>query len=110
MGLTNSRAGATRVTLEEKRRRDREIAIEDGAFAYFTGRFVLPCFLICVRVAQYASAHQRREEEDLDLDREWHYEVWSPTCAHPLPVPRPTIPARPRHPWQVAIPDARCTS
>ena len=30
MGLSNSRAGATRVTLEEKRRRDREIALEDG--------------------------------------------------------------------------------
>jgi len=31
MGLTNSRLGsAARVTLEEKRRRDREIALEDG--------------------------------------------------------------------------------
>jgi hypothetical protein len=30
MGLTNSRTGATRVTLEEKRRRDREIALENG--------------------------------------------------------------------------------
>jgi hypothetical protein len=30
MGLTNSRIGAARVTLEEKRRRDREIALEDG--------------------------------------------------------------------------------
>jgi len=34
MGLSNSRAGATRVTLEEKRRRDREIALEDGVSDY----------------------------------------------------------------------------
>ncbi|KAI9509223.1 hypothetical protein F5148DRAFT_787873 [Russula earlei] len=49
MGLTQSRTGATRVTLEEKRRRDREIALED---------------------AEYARALQRREEEDVDPDRE----------------------------------------
>jgi hypothetical protein len=30
MGLTNSRTGAARVTLEEKRRRDQEIALENG--------------------------------------------------------------------------------
>ena len=33
MGLTNSRTGATRVTLDEKRRRDRETALEDGVSA-----------------------------------------------------------------------------
>jgi hypothetical protein len=33
MGLTHSRSGAMRVTLEEKRRRDREIALEDGVLA-----------------------------------------------------------------------------
>jgi hypothetical protein len=30
MGLTNSRTGAARITLEERMRRDREIALEDG--------------------------------------------------------------------------------
>jgi len=81
MGLTNSRAGATRVTLEEKKRRDREIALEDGVFLIM--RSVLLCVLICVRIAQYARAHQRREEEDLEVDREWRYGISSPVCAHP---------------------------
>lgn len=40
MGLTNSRSGAMRVTLEEKRRRDREIALEDGVSANL---FPIPC-------------------------------------------------------------------
>jgi hypothetical protein len=30
MGLINSRAGVTRVTLEERKRREPEIALEDG--------------------------------------------------------------------------------
>ncbi len=70
MGLTNSRAGATRVTLEEKRRRNREIALEDGVS--ITLLLFSSCFLNRVYVAEYARA-QRREEEDLDLDREWHF-------------------------------------
>jgi hypothetical protein len=28
------------------------------------------CVLICVYIAEYARAHQRREEEELDIDRE----------------------------------------
>jgi hypothetical protein len=71
MGLTNSRAGATRVTLEEKRRRYREFALEDGvsiALLLFSS-----CILNRVYVAEYARVHQRRGEEDLDLDREWRF-------------------------------------
>ena len=30
MGLINSRGGATRVALEERKRREQEIAMEDG--------------------------------------------------------------------------------
>jgi hypothetical protein len=43
MGLSNSRAGATRVTLEEKRRRDREIALEDGVSEY-PASYPILCF------------------------------------------------------------------
>jgi hypothetical protein len=56
------------VTLEEKRRRDREIALEDGVCSTLCS--VPSCGLICIYVAEYVRAHQRREEEELDLDRE----------------------------------------
>jgi hypothetical protein len=46
MGLTNSRTGTTRAPLEEKRRRDREIALEDGVSASLF--LILYCFLICL--------------------------------------------------------------
>lgn len=46
MGLTNSRTGATRVTLEEKRRRDQEIALENGVLA--TLFLMTSCVLNCV--------------------------------------------------------------
>lgn len=48
MGLINSRAGATRVALEERKRREQEIAMED----------------------EYArGAHQPHEEEDFEAER-----------------------------------------
>jgi hypothetical protein len=72
MGLTNSRTGAARVTLEEKKRRDREIALEDGRF---TSRLlVLSWLLTCVHAAEYARA-QWREVEELELEREWAHQV-----------------------------------
>ena len=43
MGLLNSRTGATRVTLEERRRRDQEIALEDGMS---TSRFAVILYVL----------------------------------------------------------------
>lgn len=57
MGLSNSRAGATRVTLEEKRRRDREIALEDGASDH-------PVFhpIMCVDIRVHSRVRQSLPE------------------------------------------------
>jgi hypothetical protein len=55
-----------RVTLEEKRRRDREIALEDGVSANIF--YPIVCSDLS-HVAEYVRA-QRREEEELDIDRE----------------------------------------
>jgi hypothetical protein len=42
MGLINSRTGVTRITLEERRRRDQEIALEDGV-----SNLPLCCSIVC---------------------------------------------------------------
>lgn len=84
MGLTNSRTGATRATLEEKRRRDRETALEDGVPAIL---FLLYLGSDLRHIAEYARA-QRREEEDLDVDREWSRRVLLPLYAHLSPYTR----------------------
>ena len=55
-----------RVTLEEKRRRDREIALEDGVSTNIPNPILCSDFS---HVAEYVRA-QRREEEELDIDRE----------------------------------------
>ena len=45
MGLINSRAGVTRVTLEERKRRDPDFALEDGVSTY--------CFAVLLCVLKY---------------------------------------------------------
>lgn len=77
MGLINSRTGAARVTLEERRRRDQEIALEEGE-----PNIPLCCSIVCSQLLctiEYArGAHQQREEEDLEFERElsrWAYHV-----------------------------------
>ncbi|KAH8998527.1 hypothetical protein EDB92DRAFT_1180999 [Lactarius akahatsu] len=75
MGLINSRTGATRVALEERKRRDQEIAFEE----------------------EYARA-QQREEEDLEVERGLSRWASRPylmiTCA-----PRSAVPTRSYHSW-----------
>jgi len=56
MGLTNSRSGATRAALEERKRREQEITLEDGVL---TSPFVVLLHIlndIFTRVRQGSSA------------------------------------------------------
>jgi hypothetical protein len=67
MGLINSRAGATRVALEERKRREQEIAMEDGVST--SCLVVLPCSQTFYAAEYARGAHQPHEEEDFEAER-----------------------------------------